>query len=135
MDYQKMSDIGDWVFAAGGGSLVWTSIYRLFFGEPFSAMPRTVYILSAELLVLGLLMVVAGVKALKLAELMNALRLFIGKGLYCLFAAGFLDIGLYGYSYFVSIITLALLILGVAYIVIGIVFIAKEIDKFSLYRK
>ena len=127
MDYQKISNIGDWVFATAGCSLIWISISRLCFDETFSSMPRSVFIISAELLIMGTLMIFTGVQSLKLAELMNVLRLLIGKGLYCLFAAGFLDIALYGYSSFISIITLALLILGVVYIVCGIIFISTEV--------
>ena len=57
-------------------------------------------------------MILMGIKALKLSRLMNILRLFLGKGLYCIFAAGFMDVSLYTYSNIVTIITFSIFVLG-----------------------
>ena len=129
-----MVTIGDWVFAIAGCSLIWVSVFRFGFGESFASMPRSVFILAGEILILGILMILMGIKALKLSRLMNILRLFLGKGLYCIFAAGFMDVSLYTYSNIVTIITFSIFVLGCAYLLLAIIFITKEIDEISNCR-
>ena len=135
MDYDKLSVWGDWGFAAGGGALVFVSIFRFAFSEPFSVMPRFVYILSIELFSMGLFMIFMGIRQLKLVEFMNILRLFFGKGLYCLFVTGFLIVCTGGYSNALILVYLIFCLMSLGYIAIGVLNFNREIDTLSSYRK
>ncbi len=135
MDYEKMNYAGGWLFAAGGGGLIYTSVYRLGFGEAISSMPRPVFIVSTEFMLLGILMVLVGINLCKLANIFGILKLMLGKGLFCLFVAGMMDVMLFNYSYVISLMTLALLGLGGFFIVVGVVCFPQESMALNDLRK
>ena len=134
MDYVKLSTLGDWIFAAGGGALIWTSVYRLGFGEDITSMPRAVFIIATQFLLLGLLMILCGLNLFKIGNLFKMLKMLWGKGLFCLFVAGMMDVMIFSFSNLITLVTLGMLGLGGFYIVLGVIFFFTELGAFSALR-
>ena len=135
MDYQKINKFCNGLLAVAGCGLIWTSVYRLGFGEPLSDMPRAAYIVSSELLVMGVVMILCGTNIFNLGELVRILKLLIGKSLFCFFVAGFMDVMVYSFSNLVTIINLFIFGLGGFYLIMGLIFIIPEFLALISNRK
>ncbi len=135
MDYEKIRRFGDWLFALGGCGVVWTSIYRLGFGESLASMPRSAFIVATQFFSMGLIMILCGINLCHIAGLFNILKTLWGKAFYCLFVYGMMDVFLFNFSYLVDFIAFIVLGLVGFYVVTGLVFIFQEIREISDLRK
>ena len=135
MNYEKICKLGNMLFIIGGSALIWTSVYRLGFGEPLSVMPRAAYIVASELLTLGIVMILCAINLLGTGSLLNILKLLWGKAFFCLFVAGFMDVVVYSFSNLVTLINLGFFALSGFFFVTGIFFVMDELRSLYTLRK
>ena len=130
MDYNRLAKAGEIIFGSAGVALVCISLYRC---VNFSSI-RLFYLIDIQLIVMGTIMILMGFTFLRLIRLINLLRGFFGKGLYCLFVAGFMDMAIRIFKQPEAIVCFVIFVIGLMYFTVGIIFVKTEIDILKSYR-